>query len=323
MRVEEDHVATVDGEARHLACELARADFERDIEPFIDRSLRAVTTALQDAGVRPSQLDRVLLVGGSTRIPRIAAVLTERLGQEPHGEVDPDLCVALGAGVQAGIEMGQDTQAVLVDITPYTFGTRAEGELYGRPYAHQFIPLIRRNSKLPATRTEAFFTVFEDQEAVEIKVYQGEDPDALKNVEIGTFLFSGLNEHEGAHEQGLLFTYHLDLDGLLHVHARERATGRELRGVVENAIGRSSDEALGAARERISALWDETGDGVEAGAEAAGDVGAGGGAEESPAPAALPPDAAGEVEATLARAEQALEAAPAEDREEMINLMKR
>ena len=191
VRVEEDHVATVDGEARHLACEQARADFERDLEPFIDRSLRAVTTALQDADVRPSQLDRVLLVGGSTRIPRIAAALTQRLGQEPHGEVDPDMCVALGAGVQAGIEMGQDTQAVLVDITPYTSGTRAEGELYGRPYAHQFIPLIRRNSKLPATRTEVFFTLFEDQEAVEIKVYQGEDPDALKNVEIGTFLFTG------------------------------------------------------------------------------------------------------------------------------------
>ena len=122
------------------------------------------TTALQDAGVRPSQLDRVLLVGGSTRIPRVAAVLTERLGQEPHGEVDPDLCVALVAGVQVGIEMGQGMQAVLVDITPYTFGTSASGELYGMPYAHQFFPLIRRNSKLPAIRTDVFFTMFPDQE---------------------------------------------------------------------------------------------------------------------------------------------------------------
>ena len=320
VRVEEDHVAAVDGEARHLACELARADFERDLEPFLDRSLQAVTTALQDAGVRPSQLDRVLLVGGSTRIPRIATVLTERLGQEPHGEVDPDLCVALGSGVQAGIEMGQDTQAVLVDITPYTFGTRAAGELYGRPYAHEFVPLIRRNSKLPATRTEVFFTMYEDQEEVEIKVYQGEDPDALKNVEIGTFLFSGLNQHQDAHEQGLLFTYSLDIDGLLHVHARERATGREIRGVVENAIGRSTDEALGAARERVSALWGEAGEGAEAGAGTAGD--AAGGAEPSPAPpASVPPDVAREAGETLARAEQALEAAPAEDREEMINLM--
>ena len=312
VRVEEDHVATVDGETRHLACELTRADFDSDLEPFLDRSFQAVTTALQDAGIRPSRLDRVLLVGGSTRIPRIAAVLTERLGQEPHGEVDPDLCVALGAGVQAGLEMGQDTQAVLVDITPYTFGTGAEGELYGRPHAHQFVPLIRRNSKLPATRTEVFFTLFEDQEEVEIKVYQGEDPDALKNVEIGTFLFTGLNQSEGAHDQGLLFTYSLDLDGLLHVHARERATGRELRGVVENVIGRSTDEELGAARERVSALWGEAG---------AGDGDAAGGAEPSPAPTAVPPDVASETEETLARAVRALDAAPAEDREEMINRM--
>ncbi len=321
VRVEEDHVALVAGEARHLTCELSRADFERDLEPFLDRSLQAVTTALQDAGVRPSQLDRVLLVGGSTRIPRIAAVLTDRLGQEPHGEVDPDLCVALGAGVQAGIEMGRDMQSVLVDITPYTFGTSATGELYGRPYAHQFVPLIRRNSKLPATRTEVFFTMFEDQPQVEVKVYQGEDPDALKNVEIGTFMFAGLNQQPGAHDQGLLCTYSLDLDGLLHVHARERATGREIRGVVENAIGRSGDEALGAAKERVSALWGSPGG---SNAEHAADAAAGGAAgvaEPSAAAPALPPDVARAAGETLARAERALEAAPAEDREEMINLM--
>ena len=321
VRVEEDHVATVAGEARHLARELTRADFESDLEPFLDRSLQAVTTALQDSGVRPSQLDRVLLVGGSTRIPRIAAVLAERLGQEPHGEIDPDLCVVLGAGVQAGMEMGQDMQAVLVDITPYTFGTSAAGELDGMPYAHEFVPLIRRNSKLPATRTEVFFTMFEDQEEAEIKVYQGEDPDALKNVEIGTFLFDGLNRRVGAHAQGLLFTYSLDLDGLLHVHARERATGREIRGVVENAIGRSTDEALGAARERISALWGEAGEADAGDAEGAGDAAAGSSGEPTPAAPAVPPDVARDVGDTLARAEQALEAAPAEDREEMINLM--
>ena len=315
VRVEEDHVGSVGGEARHLACELSRADFERDLQPFVDRSLQAVTTALQDAAVRPSQLDRVLLVGGSTRIPRIAAVLAERLGQEPHGEVDPDLCVALGAGVQAGIEMGRDMQAVLVDITPYTFGTRAAGELYGVPYAHQFVPLIRRNSKLPATRTEVFFTLFEDQEEVEIKVYQGEDPDALQNVEIGTFLFHGLNRHRDAHSQGLLVTYSLDLDGLLHVHARERATGLEVRGVVENAIGRSTDEELGAARDRVSALWDEA---SEEGTTGAGDGAVPGGG--TPA-RAIPAGVAREAEETLSRAERAIAAAPAEDREEMIDLM--
>ncbi len=175
--------------------------------------------------------------------------------------------------------------------------------------AHEFVPLIRRNSKLPATRTEVFFTVLPDQEEVEVKVYQGENPDALKNVEIGTFQFTGLNKTQDAHAQGLLFTYSLDLDGLLHVHARERATGREIRGVVENALGRSTDEELDAARERVSTLWGDD--------EAA---------EPPPERAVEPPpasssDAEREIRETLSRAEKALDTAPAEDREEMIDLM--
>ena len=198
VRVEEDHVATVDGAVKHLSWEWSRTDFEGAIEELLAGTMRAVTTALNDAAVRPNELDRILLVGGSTRIPRVSQLLAERLGQEPHGEVNPELCVALGAGVQAGIEMGLDMPAVLVDITPYTFGTSILGELDGRPYAHQFVPLIRRNAKLPATHTEAFYTVYENQPSAEIKVYQGEDPDALQNVEIGTFLFEGLNSQQGS-----------------------------------------------------------------------------------------------------------------------------
>ena len=317
--VEEDHVASVDGEARHLSCEIARDELERDLEEMLARTMRAVTTALTDADVRPSQLDRILLVGGSTRIPRITQLLAERLGQEPHGGVDPDLCVALGAGVQAGIEMGLDMEAVLVDITPYTFGTSTVGELYGRPYAHQFVPLIRRNSKLPVTRADVFFTLFENQESVEIKVYQGEDPDALRNVEIGTFLFSGLNREQGSHEHGLLFTYSLDLDGLLHVHARERSTGRELHGVVENALGRSSPEELGASRARVTGLWGKE----DAGPEPPSDAEAADHEEIGPARAggSAHPEAAEEYRDTLERAVRALDTAPAEDREEMIDLM--
>ena len=319
VRVEEDHVASVDGEPRHLSHELSRADFERDLDELLARTMRSVTTALDDAGVRPNELDRILLVGGSTRIPRIARLLAERLGQEPHGEVDPDLCVALGAAIQAGIEMGQDMQSVLVDVTPYTFGTSVMGELHGVPYAHEFVPLIRRNTKLPATRTEAFFTVTEVQESVEIKVYQGEDPDALKNVEIGSFRFTGLNREEDAYDQGLLFTYHLDLDGLLKVHAVERATGREIHGVVENAMGRSTEEAVAASRERIEGLWGED----EGDDRDEGDVARSTG--ESPAErtgrtdAAV--DASGEIRDTLERAKRALDAAPAEDQEEMIDLI--
>ena len=303
--VEEDHVATVDGAAKHLSWEWSRTDFEGAIEELLAGTMRSVTTALDDASVRPSELDRILLVGGSTRVPRVSQLLAERLGQEPHGEVNPELCVALGAGVQAGIEMGLDMPAVLVDITPYTFGTSVLGELDGRPYAHQFVPLIRRNAKLPATHTGAFYTVYEEQRSAEIKVYQGEHRDALQNVEIGTFLFEGLNRQQGARDRGLLYTYHLDLDGILSVHAVERATGREIRGVVEDALGTSTDEAVKASQERIAARW---------GTEAAPGESAASGQEDTPE---LPP----EIGDTLSRAEAALAAAPDEDKEEIVDLM--
>ena len=146
----------------------------------LGRTMTAVGRTLDDARVRPDQLDRVLLVGGSTRIPRIAAMLRDRLGHEPHGEVDPDLTVALGAATQAAREMGTAVDSLLVDITPYTFGTSAFGEVDGGLHLNKFVPLIRRNTRLPASRTESFRKVFDEQEAVEIDVYQGEDPIAIR-----------------------------------------------------------------------------------------------------------------------------------------------
>ena len=309
--IQEDHVATVDGVAKHLTYELSRDEFESMIEDMLARTMQSVSTALTDANVVPSELDRVLLVGGSTRIPMVTRLLRQRLGHEPHGEVDPDLCVGLGAGVQAGMEMGQDMKAILVDITPYTFGTSALGELYGMPYAHMYVPIIRRNAKLPVTQTEVFYTVHDDQEEVEIEVYQGEDLDALKNVQIGKFNFKGLNRRKGARQEGILFTYSLDLDGLLHVRAVERATGQEIRGVVENAFTAASDEEVAASRERIERDWGDGGEAIPVVEESAVDEG-----EESPAEE--PDESFANV---LERAENALESAPGEDREELVNLM--
>ena len=302
VRIEEDHVAVIDGEAKHLSLELDQAEFEHGIDELLSKTMRSVTMALNDADVRPSQLDRVLLVGGSTRIPRVTRLLAERLGQEPHGEIDPDLCVALGAGVQAGMEMGLDMEAVLVDVTPYTFGTSMVGELYGQPYTHQFVPLIRRNSRLPASRTEPFFKMFEEQHSVEFKIYQGEDSDALKNVEIGSFLFEGLLQSEAAYEQGLLCTYHLDLDGLLKIHLVERATGREINGVVENAL--NDRDAIEASRQRLETLWQPLADAsVSSDADAAS-----GTASEA-------------MEDTLMRATRILDDASTADREEISALI--
>ncbi len=297
--IEEDHVGDVAGEVRHLSFELSRHDFEDMITPLLDQTMEAVNRALTDAMVRPSQIDKILLVGGSTRIPRVAALLNERLGQEPHGEVDPDLCVAFGAAVQAGVEMGMDVQSVLVDITPYTFGTSVLGELYGRPYAHQFVPLIRRNTRLPATKTDVFYTMTERQEAMEIQVYQGEDLDALKNVSIGTFMLEGLNQTPDARDQGVLFTYQLNLDGILEIHAVERATGREIRGVVEGALGQSSELELATAHKRVASLW----------------------GEEDAEAVDIEEDVPEDVLEVLTRAAAVLETAPEEDREELVDLM--
>ena len=143
----------------------------------------------------------------------------------------------------------------------------------------------------------------ERQDTVEIKVYQGEDPDALQNVEIGSFRFSGLNRERDAYDQGLLFTYDLDLDGLLKVHAVERATGREIHGVVENAMGRSTEEALAASKVRLEGLWgDEDTEGEPDGA-----AGAPGDAGDARQESAGGPEAPAEIRDTLERAARVLD----------------
>ncbi|MFQ5740099.1 MAG: Hsp70 family protein [Acidobacteriota bacterium] len=305
-QIREDHIAQVQGRPQHLVFELSRFQFEEMIEESLSRTMEAVSRALNDAKVTPGQLDKILLVGGSTRIPRIAEMLRERLGKEPHGEVDPELCVALGAALQAGIEMGVEVETVLVDVTPYTFGTSAVGELDGKSYPHEFVPLIRRNSKLPATQTKLFHTIWPDQESVAVRVYQGESRDALKNVRIGNFLFKGLNEIPEAHDRGILVTYRLNLDGILEVQALERASGKAIRAVVEDALARATPRELEASQSRVAVLWQDSKNGLQT--EAAGNGNGG------------PP--AG-YQDTFERANTILASAPKEDRDEIVDLMER
>ena len=309
--IDEDHVGEVDGRARHLSHELARVDFEADIEALLERTMASVTTALTDAKMQPRELDRVLLVGGSTRIPRVSQLLRELVGDEPHGEVDPELCVALGAAIQAGMEMGLSVDAVLVDVTPYTFGTSAVGEVDGELAETKFVPLIRRNTRLPARSAEVFHTVFAEQQTVEVEVFQGESADARDNVRIGTFLFEGLNTQRGAHDEGILLTYELDLDGILHLHAVERATGKEIRGVVEHAVGRTDPEALGLARARVDEAWRGRASEGEPGQDAVPEAEVAASDDEVPAAMAE----------LLRRAERALAGASPDDRVEMVDLM--
>ena len=257
VRIEEDHLAVIEGKPHHLSMELSRADFESSIEEMLDRTISLVSAALVDAEVKPSQLDKILLVGGSTRIPKVAEILRQRLGTEPHSEIDPDLCVALGAAVQAGMESGVQMDTVLVDLTPYTFGTEVLSERYWGARM-EYLPVIRKNTKLPAEKTVAVFTITRDQEAVNFRIFQGESPIPSDNVLIGAFRLQGLNAKKGYYDKGMVLTFDLDLDGLLKISATERGSGRSIEGEITGALGRMDESVIEDSKRRLEDLWDET-----------------------------------------------------------------
>ncbi len=240
--IEEDNLKGSGRAPLNLSYELRRSDFEDDIQELLQGSLDEVTRSLNDAQVRAGDLGRVLLVGGSTRIPLVSRLLQERLGMAPHGEVDPDRCVALGAAIQAGMEAGEDVGSVLVDITPYTFGIRTRGDLDGLLSFHHYTPIIPRNSKLPVTKSDVFFSITPDQESAQVEVFQGEDPDTRNNTRIGGFRFDGLNKNENAYEDGIVVSYSLNVDGILDISARERVTGKQISGRIEDALAARPDD---------------------------------------------------------------------------------
>jgi len=302
VRIEEEYLAEQEGQPVHLSVELSREAYEEMITPYIEETLTAIHTALDSAGLTSSQVEEVILVGGSTRTPLIRRRLAEVFGNEPRGEVDPDLCVALGAAIQGAAMAGTKVSAVLVDVTPYTFGTSVLGEMDGELYPFCFVPIIRKNSPIPLRRSEVFFTVHENQRSVEVKVYQGEHRDALQNIKIGEFTIDGLSKAPAGNP--VIFDLALDRDGILQVSAREKATGLERRITIDKALSRYGQEEMEEAQRRIGSLLDET---APATGTAEGEaVAVGGGAA---------------VDALLARARAKLDDLGEEDRSEVIDLI--
>ncbi len=255
-RIEEEFIAEKDGVPLHLSLELERVEFEELIRPLIDRTMECVQHALDDAHLTAAQIDRVVLVGGSTRTPLIARLLEDRLGQSPHGEVNPDLCVALGAAVQGAIISGENVGSVLVDITPHSLGIKCLEYMDGaffRPNEHKFAPIIRRNTPLPASRSEVFCTVTDSQPSVEIDVYQGENPDVRRNHRVGRFMIEGLARVPAGNQ--LLVQLDLTLDGILKVSAREKSTGKLKQITIENALARYAVAERSHAQERLDRMW--------------------------------------------------------------------
>jgi len=255
VNIEEDHIGRKTFKDVHLSYELSRNSFEELIHDDISRTMDAVNTALKDANLLPADINKIILVGGSTRIPKISNLLEEKFSKLPHGEIDPDLCVALGAAIQAGREMGLDSSSILLDITPYTFGTSAMGAINGQPTHTMFVPLIRKNSKLPASKSEVFYTLFDGQEVAEIKVYQGEHQNALDNVLINKYTFRLSNDEPAG--SPILLHYDLDINGILKMEATEKMTGRKINAVIENAFASFSEEEISKSRQKIDNAWGE------------------------------------------------------------------
>jgi molecular chaperone DnaK len=258
-RIDEEFIAEKDGRALHLSMEVSREDYEDLIRPLLDRTMECVRKALEDAKLVPSQIDKVVLVGGCTRTPLVGALLEERLGQPAHQEVQPELVVAMGASLQAAIIAGADVGAVLVDITPHSLGIKVLDETMlftGSREPFRFAPIIHRNTALPAARSELFHTSHDEQREVDIEVYQGEDEDPRRNHQIGKFRVQGLAPVPAGNP--IVVQLDLNLDGMLKVSARERATGLQKQITIENALARYEREERDAARERLDQLWTES-----------------------------------------------------------------
>jgi molecular chaperone DnaK (HSP70) len=253
-RIREASLMVADGTPLHLDLEVSREEYEAMIRPLADSTLESVSKALQDARLTPRDLDGILLVGGSTRTPLVSTLLRERTGLDPRQDVHPDLCVALGAGVLASRLAGSAVDRVLVDVSPYSFGISYLGERGGVPYPHCYRPIVRRNTPLPLTRTEPYFTSYPSQRVVDIQVYQGEDEDALKNVLVGDFRVEGLTPTEEPNE--VLCRMRLDLDGILEVTAVEKQTGKSKQITIANALRARSAEEIAAGQQRIRELYE-------------------------------------------------------------------
>jgi molecular chaperone DnaK (HSP70) len=258
VRVREEALVSENGKPLNLDVELSRLEYEEMIRPLVESTLDSVSRALSDAYKGPGDIDAILLVGGSTRTPLIYRRLQELTGLEPHQDVHPDLCVALGAGVLASRLGGHDVERVLVDVSPFSFGPSYLGERGGYPYAHCYHPIIYRNTPLPVTRTESYTTAHPYQTSVRIEIYQGEDDDALKNLLVGDFLIEGLRPTREPNE--VLCRMRLDVDGILHVTAIEKETGKSKHITITRALREMNPSEIAAARERLKTLYSSRAD---------------------------------------------------------------
>ena len=222
-----------DGQPLHLTLTLTRAKLEELVDDLIKKSIEPVKKALKDAKLETKDINEVVLVGGMTRMPKVQKVVEEFFGKEPHKGVNPDEVVAIGAAVQAGVISGDVNDVVLLDVTPLTLGIETLGGIR--------TPLIDRNTTIPTSKSQVFSTAADNQTQVEINVLQGEREMAIDNKSLGRFILDGIPAAMRGVPQ-VEVTFDIDSNGILHVTAKDKTSGKEQKITIANSTNLSEEE---------------------------------------------------------------------------------
>ena len=227
------YITAVDGVPKHLVKKLTRAKFEALADKLFERCLKPCEIALKDAGYSTSQIDEVILVGGSSRIPKVQEIVEKFFGKKANRSVNPDEVVAIGAAIQGGVLTGEVKDVLLLDVTPLTLGIETMGGV--------LTPMIPSNTTIPTKKTEVFSTASDNQPGVEIHVLQGERPMAAQNKSLGKFNLADIPPAPRGLPQ-IEVTFDIDANGMLHVSAKDKGTGKEQKIKIEAGSGLSKEE---------------------------------------------------------------------------------